>query len=387
MLHTLLLTAALLGQPNELNDANYHAWRDLLALKPAETGWLAPGWRTSLWPAAQEAARSERPVLLWATVGHPLGATSATGLAMRRSLWTDPRVRELARSFVPAADDVARLAASLDVEGELFTRAVAEAEPRPFTEGVLATSPGGRVLGATSSTDPRALEAMLEQALAMWEESPGDDRELRLEPGAQLPALAERAPPRDGLALRVVVRDLPRTQGAPADAWNLDFAWFTQSEAASFVPSLLREGQVATVPDTLARRLVRLHLLDRVFGRTPPFEPAEVQAVTLRARISAIEREAITLRIAGSATMSTTAPGVPPRGVDVAMLGRARWDSRLSRFLSFEIVAIGERWGGTAENGRANDLASQPIGFLLSQATATAADQVPPANLRLYGWR
>jgi hypothetical protein len=33
------------------------------------------GWRTVFWDAVKEARRTDRPILLWAMNGHPLGCT------------------------------------------------------------------------------------------------------------------------------------------------------------------------------------------------------------------------------------------------------------------------------------------------------------------------
>lgn len=33
------------------------------------------GWRTVFWDAVKEAQRTDRPILLWAMNGHPLGCT------------------------------------------------------------------------------------------------------------------------------------------------------------------------------------------------------------------------------------------------------------------------------------------------------------------------
>ncbi len=52
--------------------------RDLVAVvQPSERedAWRKIGWRTSFWPAVQEARRLGQPILLWTMNGHPLGCT------------------------------------------------------------------------------------------------------------------------------------------------------------------------------------------------------------------------------------------------------------------------------------------------------------------------
>ena len=53
--------------------------------------------------------------------------------------------------------------------------------------------------------------------------------------------------------------------------------------------------------------------------------------------------------------------------------------------LIFELVAAGERWGGSQYNARGDDLAPTPIGFVLRRAVGTT--RVEPASFWEYGWR
>lgn len=388
MLTTLLVSTVLLAQPNDLTDATYTSWRDILALKPAETTWLAPKWRLSLWEAMKESRTTKRPILLWTTAGHPLGATTSSGIAMRQTL-SDPAIRALVDKFIPAADDTTRLAVGTDVEKVFFRNAFARlSNPSQVESALVAITPEGEGLTIITQTSTDAVRTGLEQALSQFGAVSGDAKAPNAGGGVELPSLSDRNPPKNGLVLRVVVRDLPRPDGRKQTPFNLDFAWFTQDEAASFVPSTLRVDEVTDVPAALAGRLARFHLIDQVMGRTPPFEAGDIQTLRLRTRISTIERGVVTLRIAGMTTCSVaTVSSSPTRGVETSILGRARWDTRARKFLTFEIVAIGTRWGGSLTNGREGDTQPQPIGFLLSMATADRADQTPPGYLGLYGWR
>lgn len=40
-----------------------------------ESAWLSIPWRTNLWEARKEAAKSGKPIYLWEMDGHPLGCT------------------------------------------------------------------------------------------------------------------------------------------------------------------------------------------------------------------------------------------------------------------------------------------------------------------------
>jgi hypothetical protein len=78
-------------------------------------------------------------------------------------------------------------------------------------------------------------------------------------------------------------------------------------------------------------------------------------------------------------------PSGQERGLEMKLLGSARFDRKHGRFVGFEIVAVGTRWGGTQYNRRENDLAPAPFGAVLSLADASRAQRVAPAHFRGYG--
>ena len=79
LLPVLLLPAPLRGADGEppplLAPENFSALRDRILPTPAEEEWRRIPWRASLLDAAREARRLDRPILLWAMNGHPLGCT------------------------------------------------------------------------------------------------------------------------------------------------------------------------------------------------------------------------------------------------------------------------------------------------------------------------
>ena len=54
------------------------------------------------------------------------------------------------------------------------------------------------------------------------------------------------------------------------------------------------------------------------------------------------------------------------------------------RFIGFEVVAVGTRWGGTQYNCRGDDLAPAPFGAVLSLAGLSRAERVAPEHFRGY---
>lgn len=59
----------------ELNQTTFARWRDYILPAPDELHWREIPWRTSFGQAVSEAHERDKPILLWAMNGHPLGCT------------------------------------------------------------------------------------------------------------------------------------------------------------------------------------------------------------------------------------------------------------------------------------------------------------------------
>jgi hypothetical protein len=70
---TLLMVTPL--HPQELTDASFEKWRDLIHPRPDELLWRKIPWRPTLWEAVCEAQREDKPLLFWLMNGHPLACT------------------------------------------------------------------------------------------------------------------------------------------------------------------------------------------------------------------------------------------------------------------------------------------------------------------------
>jgi hypothetical protein len=314
----------------------------------------------------------------------------------------------LAGRFIPAADEVGRLQRVEDVDGALF-RAFAEqghyagrVEPSDTRQGIYATAPSGVLLASINTREPRAVADMLRSALARWDELAPEERLHPALPAAA-PRRFEARYPEDGLVLRVVARDVERTErphGWRGAAWNQDFAWFTRAEALALVPEEAAGDAPAARawPAELAQRLARLHLLDLVRGQVTPFRAEDVEWAELTSTRVAAEGERVELALAGrtrtEAVGSWAVDGFADagaavertRGFEAELLGRATFDRAAGRFVRFELVAIGTRWGGTQFNGRGDDLEPAPMGLSLTLAGTGPAERVAPARIWEYGW-
>lgn len=387
----------------------------------------------------------------------------------RRSVWSNPRVQQLAARFVPAADEVGRLQRGDDAECRLFQKIAEQGhyagreQPTSTRQGTYAAAPSGVLLASINNNDPRRMEGMLREALEKWESlspadrlqnaagdtgGPGvDDDGQPVSEDPQRTRWMDRLYPGDGLVLCVYSRDLPRSTNGPAwgfggltlergneaapqceaptdggpsagqieaihgpddgpwwrnwreRAWNQDFAWFRKDEARQWLPPAPAAGAEHVVPAALARRLARCHLFDNVRGQTTAYKDEHVRIAELTTRIRGIDGSRLSLDIAGRVRCEAQGawpvagfedrdhPNRQERGVDVRLLGRAEYDLADERFVAFDLVAVGTRWGGTQYNGRDGDLWPAPIGYAFRLAGDTPADRAPPAVLWEYGWR
>lgn len=139
---------------------------------------------------------------------------------------------------------------------------------------------------------------------------------------------------------------------------------------------------VIPMPDGLVRRLVRYHLADYVRGETSswPFEAIRDAAMALT--VTEETPEWVDLRLSGSAQLFSEGSwyegACQVRGLDASLLGYLRFDRRTERFVRFDVVAVGSRWGGTDYNVRQDDLEPAPIGIAMTIAGQEVRDRTAP---------
>jgi len=303
-------------------------------------------------------------------------------------------VLELAAKFVPAADEVYRLQnlqTGTDPECRLFQKfaELGHYGGRPGTtrQGTYCATPSGVLLASVNSNDPKRIADMLQGALAKWKTLPRDERLLPNDPRKQWGEVKrpERFYPKDGLVLYVTSRDMPReaakAKPAKADwrehAWNQDYAWFTASEAKQLLPKQVEVGQKRQLPVPILHRIACAHLVDNVRGQTAPFEENQVKKARLTVEVTAVDGNVVSLRIEGETL--TADEGTRKHGLDMRLLGKATYHLTKERFLTFEMVAVGSRWGATQLNSRKGDLEAAPIGILFTLAGNSRCERVAPA--------
>jgi hypothetical protein len=68
-------TGATNAAPPKVDGANFETLHALLQPTTAEIKWQQIPWRTNLWQARVDAAKTGKPIYLWEMDGHPLGCT------------------------------------------------------------------------------------------------------------------------------------------------------------------------------------------------------------------------------------------------------------------------------------------------------------------------
>jgi hypothetical protein len=314
-------------------------------------------------------------------------------------------VQALATNFIPAADQVDRLQRTADADSLFFQQFASQGHTRDVgvrglgRQGTYAITPSGTMLASVNSPDAQPVIEMMEEALTKWARLPPAERVLATPLDPQAPEQWrwwDKKTPQDGLILWVVCRDLPRADIRETwrFAWGMDHAWFKKEEARKFVPDRLKKGAKENVPRELVERLARFHLVDSVRGRESlAFPKRAVAEARLTAEVTEMKGSRVQLRFEGATRTSEKTdlfpdhPAAQQRGYDATLIGRAVFDRQAERFVSFELVAVGQRRGATSCNMRIqdDDIGPAPMGVVVTLASNSPAHRVPPAFLSQYG--
>ncbi|MBS2029148.1 MAG: hypothetical protein JST54_14690 [Deltaproteobacteria bacterium] len=307
---------------------------------------------------------------------------------------------ELSKAFVPAADDMTHLE-TYGADADFFLRFSEDGHyghgkgPYGTRQGTYLVTPSGKLLASTNELNPALIAELMKEALADYAKLPKEQRLLsakELRNWGTPQRSDDGQYPEGGLVLREYSRDLPakgEDPSATSQNWNMDFAWFTPSEAKALVPAHPEPGKRVAWPQPQAQRLVRFHFVDSVnglrYGQKPLFEASDVKKAEIASIVERVDGARVTLRLEGQTRAESNKPR--NRWVETRVAGRAVWDSAQKRFTSFDLVAVGTRWGGTGEGrsyDRAEEKAPKPIGFSFSLANDT--ERVPPLYVYGYGW-
>jgi len=268
------------------------------------------------------------------------------------STFANPEIIELLKSrFINVAIDQAYHRRQQDDEGDFYRQLASQSPRNDFngtTQGLYAGTADGKLLGFTNHRGPDRVRQMLTQALD------------KFKPADFEPPQAKRfdprwtyQPPQGGLVVRVTAKvlggyeptdDMWRT--AFQESLSRDNLWVTAEEHKALVA-----GQL---PESLALRIARFHLVDNTRGEPPMWERTDVKSLQLSLNAG---------RITGTFHLET-ANG--KRGFQGEVLGVVETEN--GQVKRFDLVARGEYWGEGQFTGGA------PKGKFPFAAACTLAD-------------
>src|SRR5262245_21725453 len=262
---------------------------------------------------------------------------------------------------------------------------------------VLATPGGPKRAGGNGGG---GAASALKEGLAKWKQLPEAERRALPAGKAAVPPEATRCtPPPGGLVLRSYLRNLKSDRGELARItredlkdrsrypdWNPIYTepahysvWLTEAEWKSLVPDNPRKGDETPVPDGIRERLFRYHLVNGTFGLPGVWRSEDIRAGGLTLTVEKTE-PTLQMRLRGSALLASDADlGTARRGYDAQLLGLLEYDPAQKALTRFDVVALGDYWGGDYEGGRFKRPGRTPLGIAFELARDNSAvDRVPP---------
>jgi hypothetical protein len=319
----------------------------------------------------------------------------------RALVFSDPEIVKLAtKEFVAVTGDDWYRRRQDDAEGEFF-RKIADQSSRKNSvtkQGIYVLTAEGKLLSYRNSQDAEIMREVIELGLHEWKKLPEEQRK----PGAvKIPDLEtrdprfNRKPPSGGLVVNVYARILDqdvksgyvrgtcKTPGG--ENASRDHLWLTAQEWKSLIPAAPKKGDRSAVPAGIAERIARYHLVDNTRGEPPLWETEHVRSRLMTLTVEEATPTNLLLRLDGTVTLSTHPEAKKAeRGYEAHLLGYIGIDRAKKVISRFDVVAIGEHWGGGAHTAGARP-GRTPLGiaFALAQGDS-AANLVPPQGARSW---
>lgn len=300
-------------------------------------------------------------------------------------MFGNPEIQNLIiKNFIPVAADDWYQRRRQDAEGEFF-RSVADQGPRKGNsgstrQGRYAFSASGKLLGFNNNRSPQRMLKMLNSSLAAFAALPQSEP---LTPATSTDNKYTRTPPANGLVLKAHTRclndDLSHAgkAGTNTDTFRhngfgaaTDHLWITADEKNA----LANVTKNSPLPQHLARRIARFHLVDSTRGEPPHWRADEVHSIEL----TASRHHRSQLALTGSFHLAT-ADGT--RGYSGQLRGNIVLAAG-NTVTRFDLVALGDHWGeGTYTRGARPGKNPLAVAFSLADLKKPA-DRVPPQGIR-----
>lgn len=311
----------------------------------------------------------------------------------RQVVWSDPEVQQLSKEFITVADEVYMLypedpgnleRVKNNVDHTFFKRFGAQVPKEQWNhpgtkQGIYMMGPDAEYLQAKFATSDAAdIRRRLREALQRWD-AMKQQKGYANKPVPKVPTgIPEPRLLQSDLLLQVNLRDLPRQSGAEVGAryeavasrtnpwtdfgrWAYNENWIglNAQEAKAFVPS---GSSIESVDEAPLRRIARQVLVDNVRGQAPEWKNEAVKDVRLSKRRTKVEGGSWRIEYRGEAKMEAGS-----NSYHALLYGQSLWDPTTSRFMEFELVALGPRTGKWQFNNRERDLGPAPMGVSLKK--------------------
>jgi hypothetical protein len=204
-----------------------------------------------------------------------------------------------------------------------------------------------------------------------------------------------RTPPAGGLVVRVNTRILDQKRGeyctatcntTGGDQSSRDVLWLTAADVKGMLPPTAEKGETYSLPEAVAVRIARFHLIDNTRGEPPFWTKEQVRKSAWTLTVTAATDDAYDLRLDGAVTLATAADtDKADRGYEGKVGGVLRYDRKAKRFDRVELAAIGKHWG-ESEFTKGARPGKTLLGFAFTLADPTKPGEgIPPQGTKDQG--
>lgn len=320
---------------------------------------------------------------------------------MRFASFDADRVKTLNSEFVPVIVN-----SFFDYNSGWFKR-------KDFMGGMWKDLRGGNGDWTVMKPDGTYLDKEVAKGLAKWNALPEAERKpgvFAAQPKpAQNPAFAPPVgPPAGAILLRSHQRNLKETLGGDyalltaestkewlerrmwATHYNdsvADTMWVLEDEWKSLIPAQPRKGDRFPLPAKFQKRLLLWHLTNRTFCVGMAWAEKDIRKANLTlvveesAPIVKLKLEGpFLLKMDGNAEDTKMFWGRTVHGYEGNVLGFLEYDPGKRKMTRFDVLAIGDYWGGDCEGGRHN-VGPLPLAISFEMGTGeTLHDRILPCG-------